>query len=659
MTLGKTSIIYQRSSCRGVLHAVATAMAWGAGVIGVATWDTSPAQAQFLSTQVYNFQQIRSDGAGGYKGPAYWVTGDSGAHQGDLSKMYQIEPPDGTFTTLNHLEVYSNAAGTSFWTSALRPVTPGDPDAGWNVGGESNLTLTKVYTKDAELGKLEFAIPKISLSAFGPVDVPTDNQGLLGHVRLELSARQGVFTDRGGVEWEFTGTEFDSFTAGATLTGWPTQYSCQLDTDSAPMNFGVTQGGTGEQTIECGLKSAFNYVVDLSDIEPGTDILISYKISTTAIDTIQTDTIVEAFGRDPTNPDGGIQITSEGLTPISLPVVPVEQTAVILSPAAITDSNLGTFSGDVQLLNAIDQSGLSQNFVSGVTSFDDFLTDNVPRADDDYRHYWQSSPSLDGTFSGAIDFDLGDIQSIDRLALWNGTLKDISVEVSESADGPWQEVGQFTLTDKNPLLYPLVDADVLELGATYDARYVRLNVDSAHPTFRGEQFTYAILRELAVSALMSTDGLLGDFNQNGQLDANDIDLLTSHIRDSTFDIQFDVNFDGQVNATDLETWIRDLKETSYGDSNLDGLFDSSDLVDVFQVGEYEDGVPLNSTWAEGDWDGNGEFDTGDLVKAFQLGSYEAAAELQPVPEPAASQLWLMALIGAALVVSVRVDRRCC
>ncbi|MCA9215413.1 MAG: tandem-95 repeat protein, partial [Planctomycetales bacterium] len=44
-----------------------------------------------------------------------------------------------------------------------------------------------------------------------------------------------------------------------------------------------------------------------------------------------------------------------------------------------------------------------------------------------------------------------------------------------------------------------------------------------------------------------------------------------------------------------------------GDSNYDGVFDSGDLVLVMQAGEYEDGIPNNSTWEEGDWNGDGDF----------------------------------------------------
>ena len=71
--------------------------------------------------------------------------------------------------------------------------------------------------------------------------------------------------------------------------------------------------------------------------------------------------------------------------------------------------------------------------------------------------------------------------------------------------------------------------------------------------------------------------------------------------------------------------IEDIVGTHYGDANLDRRFNSGDLVQVFQSGEYEDAVLGNSTWSEGDWDGDGDFTTSDLVLAFTSGSYVAAA----------------------------------
>ena len=61
--------------------------------------------------------------------------------------------------------------------------------------------------------------------------------------------------------------------------------------------------------------------------------------------------------------------------------------------------------------------------------------------------------------------------------------------------------------------------------------------------------------------------------------------------------------------------------TDFGDANLDGVFNSSDLVSIFQAGEYEDESTNNSNWNEGDWNGDGEFDSSDLILAFQAGKF--------------------------------------
>ncbi len=62
-----------------------------------------------------------------------------------------------------------------------------------------------------------------------------------------------------------------------------------------------------------------------------------------------------------------------------------------------------------------------------------------------------------------------------------------------------------------------------------------------------------------------------------------------------------------------------------GDVNGDGVFDSTDLLRVFQYGEYEDDEEDNSTFDEGDWNGDGDFNTRDLVLVFQLGVYQQEA----------------------------------
>ena len=101
---------------------------------------------------------------------------------------------------------------------------------------------------------------------------------------------------------------------------------------------------------------------------------------------------------------------------------------------------------------------------------------------------------------------------------------------------------------------------------------------------------------------------------------------------------------GTVDRGDLDDLVSNILGTTVGDANLNGVFDSSDMVQVFQVGEYEDGIPGNSTWAEGDWDCDGDFTSSDMVLAFQRGGYARASQVASRPAPSRSDL------GAALEV---------
>ncbi len=86
----------------------------------------------------------------------------------------------------------------------------------------------------------------------------------------------------------------------------------------------------------------------------------------------------------------------------------------------------------------------------------------------------------------------------------------------------------------------------------------------------------------------------------------------------------DLDNDGDVDllsASDHEGIIAWHENRLIGDSNDDGLFSTSDLVLVFQAGEYLDDVQGNSTFDEGDWNLDGDFTTDDLILAFQAGVY--------------------------------------
>jgi hypothetical protein len=151
-----------------------------------------------------------------------------------------------------------------------------------------------------------------------------------------------------------------------------------------------------------------------------------------------------------------------------------------------------------------------------------------------------------------------------------------------------------------------------------------------------------------------TFGLEGDFDRDGLLTATDIDMLTGELIMGNHPPGYDLNKDKLVNELDHEMWVHERKNTWYGDADLNGEFNSSDFVQVFQVGKYETEQPAG--WSEGDWNGDGVFDTSDFVTAFQDGGYELGPKMDAaaVPEPGG---WLLLAMGLSPVLFGRRIRR--
>jgi hypothetical protein len=122
----------------------------------------------------------------------------------------------------------------------------------------------------------------------------------------------------------------------------------------------------------------------------------------------------------------------------------------------------------------------------------------------------------------------------------------------------------------------------------------------------------------------------GDFNSNGELDVEDLDLMAIGMANNV--VRFDLDNDRDGDVQDRLVWINDKKLTWAGDSNLDGEVNTADLVAVFTAGKYK--TPDEAGWAAGDWNGDRRFNTSDLVFAFVQGGYERGPRAAlPVPEP--------------------------
>jgi len=145
-----------------------------------------------------------------------------------------------------------------------------------------------------------------------------------------------------------------------------------------------------------------------------------------------------------------------------------------------------------------------------------------------------------------------------------------------------------------------------------------------------------------------------DFDGDGFVNADDIDLLSAAIRAASTDLRYDLNNDGVVDGDDLTTMVETCVETTVGigtapgDFNLDGLIDGTDL--AIMKTHFGD---LGAGWADGNANFDELIDGTDLALLKTYFGFDATAG-GTVPEPAT--LGLLA-VGAAAAIARRHRRR--
>lgn len=150
------------------------------------------------------------------------------------------------------------------------------------------------------------------------------------------------------------------------------------------------------------------------------------------------------------------------------------QAGEITSAGTVLTNTLGNYgNGYPAVIGMTNQSGLSANYISGVTDFDAFIASGVTHSGGD-RNSWLGSSSV---FSGSLTFDLGATYSISKFVMWNGasgisaSVKGFSITTSnDSTFSTFTNVGSFTgqQNDYAATVYDLLDTT---------ARYVKFNID--------------------------------------------------------------------------------------------------------------------------------------------------------------------------------------
>lgn len=309
-------------------------------------------------------------------------------------------------------------------------------------------------------------------------------------------------------------------------------------------------------------------------------------------------------------------------------------------------------------------------------TFNFYDESNLEGADLSFADLRSAVGNLAGATTRSAILPSGQIQGLDLRAGESLAIHDVAQSAYRAAEGFYTiRVSESFKLESDAELQLVLDGDgwnsqisfdpgiAVDLGGTLDIQFesdfdFASNVGKAFDLFdwssvapRGN-FQVTSSQRWDLSNLYTTGEIIllplvhdaGDLDHDGALTALDMDQLSAAIRRGGSSKEYDINGDGTLDQADRSSWIHERAHSFFGDSNLDGYFDSTDMVSVFQSGEYEDSIAGNSSWVTGDWNGDVEFNTDDFVVAFQDGGYERVSRAVAIPESSGLGVLVIAVV---------------
>ncbi|WP_428386686.1 hypothetical protein [Mucisphaera sp.] len=295
--------------------------------------------------------------------------------------------------------------------------------------------------------------------------------------------------------------------------------------------------------------------------------------------------------------------------------------------------------------------GLSSNPSGGFTSAeitqlnqitDDFFTSVQTRGETTGFGRWGGSISFDSDSSTTWSYD-------HTSPTQSGTSDFYSVALHELAhalgfgNNDWENLvigGAFTGSASAAIFggnVPTSPDQSHWIADTQDTLYGSIFAQEASMDPNITQGTRKLITGLDVAGLQdigwepSTDGF--DFDNDTNLDPEDLDLLIAAIHTGSPSLDFDIDGSNTVDTADLNHWVERIYGTVAADANLDGVID---LIDLSALASGFG--TTNPGWTGGDF--NGDNNT-DLIDLSTLAS--AFGTNLTIPEPASTSLTLLAL----------------
>jgi hypothetical protein len=168
-----------------------------------------------------------------------------------------------------------------------------------------------------------------------------------------------------------------------------------------------------------------------------------------------------------------LSLVTVGATMMALGTVAQAEAASIIQPQSVS-TDLGVSSTFFDLDRAIDQSGLTATYTSGVTDFASYLSGN-PEHDFLGNSYYSKDSA-----PGSVTFDLGNVFDLDGMAMWGTsslfTARNFDLFASETGnDGSFVGLGSF-LQDYET---GLDTAQVFDFAPT-TAQFIRMDIKDSY-----------------------------------------------------------------------------------------------------------------------------------------------------------------------------------
>jgi hypothetical protein len=215
-----------------------------------------------------------------------------------------------------------------------------------------------------------------------------------------------------------------------------------------------------------------------------------------------------------------------------------------------------------------------------------------------------SAAKVFGSFDGSIRLDVLDMDSDGDADILTADRYASLIRWYENSDGTGTFLAPHSVAEETAGVADVEPADIDADG----------NMDIVAAASEGNVISW--FRNVA-------DERKADVNQDGRVDAADIDQVCRAARAGQRDSTLDLDGDGTVQVADALWLVRNVLDTDAGDANLDGLFDERDLVQVLEANQFQDDLAGNSGWATGDWNCDGEFDRFDVIAALAIGRNES------------------------------------